>query len=94
MHPLVCDLYKPVLHVDKDYPIRIPHVKQVWKRALCNPANCPSCYAADPSEEACEEENLQVVYKRVFYGKGNGGSDSKSNRGQTMYVPPRRKLFD
>eukprot|EP00977_Amphora_coffeiformis_P029921 scaffold43532_cov191-Amphora_coffeaeformis.AAC.3 len=69
MHPLVRDLYKRVLHVGKDYPLGIAHVKQVWKKALRNPANCPSCYALHPSEGACEEEILHAVHKGRFMVK-------------------------
>ena len=68
MHPLVRDLYKRVVHVGKDYPTGIAHVKQMWKKALRNPANCPSC-VTDPSSEACEEEILGAVHKGRFMVK-------------------------
>ena len=68
MHPLVRDLYKRVLHVGKDYPTGVQHVKRVWKRALRNPENCPSC-AQDPTSPACEEEILHAVHKGRFMVK-------------------------
>lgn len=72
MHPLVRDLHKRVLHVGKDYPTGLEHVKQVWKRALRNPNNCPSCTGADPSSSAaaaCEEEILRAVHRGRFMVK-------------------------
>ena len=68
MHPLVRDLYKRVLHVGRDYPTGLAHVKQVWKTALRNPDNCPSC-VTDPTSSACEEEILRAVYKGRFMVK-------------------------
>ena len=75
MHPLVRNLYKRVLHVGKDYPTGLVHVKQLWKKALRNPANCPSCYATDGNaitamnSPACEEELFRAVYKGRFMVK-------------------------
>mmetsp|Transcript_19040 Transcript_19040/g.24510 ORF Transcript_19040/g.24510 Transcript_19040/m.24510 type:complete len:124 (-) Transcript_19040:42-413(-) len=70
MHPLVRDLYKRVLHVGQDYPTGIDHVKQVWKKAIRNPKNCPSCYDDKGLRKAtafrsptCEEELLHNVYQ-------------------------------
>ena len=68
MHPLVRDLYKRVLLVGKDYPTGLPHVKEVWKKALSNPANCPSC-VTDPDGAACQEEILRAVHKGRFMVK-------------------------
>lgn len=44
MHPLVRNLYKRALLVGLDYPKGLEHVKRVWKEAIRNPKNCPSCY--------------------------------------------------
>ena len=44
MHPLVRDLYKRVIHVGKDYPLPMNRVRDIWKKAIRNPENCPSCY--------------------------------------------------
>ncbi|KAL7581511.1 hypothetical protein ACA910_022080 [Epithemia clementina (nom. ined.)] len=44
MHPMVRNLYKRVLHVGRDYPTGLDHVKKVWKEALRNTKTCPSCY--------------------------------------------------
>ena len=64
MHPLVRDLYKRVLHVGRDYPTGLPHVKMVWKKALRNQANCPSCYSPNNFDSgACQEEILRAVHK-------------------------------
>jgi len=60
MHPLVRDLYKRVIHVGADYPSGIDHVRQVWKKAIRNPQNCPSCYT-DPTSQACEEELVHAI---------------------------------
>lgn len=68
MHPLVRDLYKRVLHVGRDYPTGLAHVKKVWKKALRNPANCPSC-VNDPASDACYEEILRAVHKGRFMVK-------------------------
>ena len=68
MHPLVRDLYKRVLHVGKDYPTGLAHVKQVWKKAITNPHNCPSC-VTHPGGLDCEEEILRAVHKGRFMVK-------------------------
>jgi len=44
VHPLVRDLYKRVIHAGRDYPTGLPHVREVWKKAMRSPDNCPSCY--------------------------------------------------
>jgi hypothetical protein len=74
MHPLVRDLYKRVLHVGRDYPTGLAHVKEIWKKALRNPDNCPHCYGVDAklqdeSQQACEEEILRAVHKGRFMVK-------------------------
>ena len=76
IHPLVRDLYKRVLIVGRDYPTSMEHVKQVWKQALRNPNNCPSCYfegvanaiqeqsqgeKGQAQQEQCEEELIHAV---------------------------------
>ena len=68
MHPLVRDLYKRVILVGRDYPTGLSHVKQVWKKALRNPENCPSC-VADPTSQDCQEEILRAVHKGRFMVK-------------------------
>ena len=65
---MVRDLYKRVLHVGKDYPTGLAHVKEVWKKAMRNPENTPSC-VVDPSSPDCEEEILRAVYKGRFMVK-------------------------
>jgi hypothetical protein len=74
MHPLVRDLYKRVLHVGRDYPTGLAHVKETWKKALRNPDNCPHCYGGDAklegdSQQTCEEEILHAVNKGRFMVK-------------------------
>lgn len=64
MHPLVRDLYKRVIYVGRDYPLGLDYVKTKWKEAIRNPANCPACYAADPTSLQCEKEI------RIAVGKG------------------------
>ena len=46
MHPLVRDLYKRALIVGRDYPHPdgLEYVRRVWKAALRDGKNCPSCY--------------------------------------------------
>ena len=46
MHPLVRDLYKRALIVGRDYPHPdgLGYVRRVWKAALRDGKNCPSCY--------------------------------------------------
>lgn len=63
MHPLVRDLYKRVLLVGKDYPTGIDHVRDVWKKALRNPRNCPSCVHQEPPSAECQEEILFAVHR-------------------------------
>jgi hypothetical protein len=63
MHPLVRDLYKRVIHVGRDYPTGLAHVRATWKQALGNPNNCPSCYEDPIKKEACHEELLRAVYR-------------------------------
>ena len=60
MHPLVRDLYKRVIHVGHDYPTGWNHVREVWKKSMRNPANCPSCYT-HPSSPECQEELYHAV---------------------------------
>ena len=73
MNPLVRDLYKRVLFVGRDYPHPqgMAYVKKTWKKALRNPENCPSCFAADGTvistldSKACEKE----LHKAVARGR-------------------------
>ena len=48
IHPLVRDLYKRVIHVGKDYPLPMYKIREIWKSAIRNPKNCPSCYNNGP----------------------------------------------
>jgi hypothetical protein len=50
MHPFVRDLYKRVIHVGREYPSGMEHVRAVWKAALRNPQNCPACYQWNDDE--------------------------------------------
>jgi hypothetical protein len=68
MNPLVRDLYKRVIHVGRDYPTGLQHVRDVWKNALRNPSNCPNCYA-DPSSSKCREELYHAVNRGRFMVK-------------------------
>ena len=52
MHPLVRDLYKRVVHVGRDYPLPMDKVREIWKKAIRNPQNCPSCYNDERFSEA------------------------------------------
>ena len=67
MHYLVRDLYKRALHVGKNYPTGMDHVREVWKKAIRNPENCPSCYSSTNCHHVqldhpnCKEEILQAV---------------------------------
>jgi hypothetical protein len=67
MHPLVRNLYKRVLCVGHDYPTGMNHVRDVWKKSLRNPHNCPSCYdqKGNPNlqDPACQEEILFAVHR-------------------------------
>ena len=62
---MVRDLYKRVLHVGPDYPTGMEHVRSVWKKALRNRQNCPSCYDSknkvDLNSPECQEELLFAV---------------------------------
>jgi hypothetical protein len=69
MHPLVRDLYKRVIHVGRDYPTGWSHVRDKWKQALRNPANCPSCYSHDMSSPQCQEELFYAVNRGRFMVK-------------------------
>jgi len=44
IHPLVRALYKQALYVGIDYPLGIDKIRDIWKEAIRNPKNCPSCY--------------------------------------------------
>lgn len=68
MHPLVRDLYKRVIHVGRDYPTGLSHVRDVWKRAMRNPDNCPTCYV-DPQSTQCQEELYYAVNRGRFMVK-------------------------
>lgn len=72
MHPLVRDLYKRVIWVGKDYPKGLDYVRGVWKKALRNPKNCPSCYkdngAAIDVVPQCPPDCDREIRKAV--GKG------------------------
>ena len=68
MHPLVRDLYKRVLHVGRDYPTGLSHVRDVWKRAMRDPSNCPTCYV-DPTSAQCQEEMYHAVNRGRFMVK-------------------------
>lgn len=62
MHPLVRDLYKRALHVGKDYPAGLARVRELWKKALRNPDNCPACYSTtQSSSKECEEQIVHAV---------------------------------
>jgi len=67
MHPLVRNLYKRVLHVGHDYPTGMDHVKKVWKKALRNPKNCPSCYTSHGNvqlnDKSCQEELMFAIHR-------------------------------
>ena len=69
MHPLVRDLYKRVIHVGRDYPTGLPHVREVWKKSLRDPANCPACYNTDSSSSQCQEELYHAVNRGRFMVK-------------------------
>ena len=69
MHPLVRDLYRRVIHVGRDYPTGLPHVREVWKKSIRNPANCPACYSSDPSSSQCQEELYHAVNRVRFMVK-------------------------
>ena len=71
MHPLVRNLYKRVLHVGRDYPTGLEHVKRVWKKALRNPENCPSCFrdGQPVQSDECREEILFAVNRGRFMVK-------------------------
>ena len=73
IHPLVRDLYKRVLHVGKDYPLPMSKIRDIWKSAIRNPNNCPSCY--DPNTKAPIEFKQQQQQQcereiRLAVGKG------------------------
>ena len=68
MHPLVRDLYKRVIHVGRDYPAGLPHVREVWKKSMRNPANCPACYS-DSTSSQCQEELYHAVNRGRFMVK-------------------------
>ncbi|GKY99815.1 hypothetical protein MPSEU_000935300 [Mayamaea pseudoterrestris] len=68
MNPLVRDLYKRVIHVGRDYPTGLPHVRKVWKDSMRNRANCPACYT-DPASSQCQEELFHAVNRGRFMVK-------------------------
>ena len=67
MHPLVRDLYKRVILVGRDYPTNLNHVRDVWRKALRDPTNAPSCYhndnytATTNNNQACDREIRAAV---------------------------------
>ena len=64
IHPLVRDLYKRVIHVGKDYPLPMCKIREIWKLAIRNPKNCPSCYNNNNDNEYYNDSNttkLQIV---------------------------------
>jgi hypothetical protein len=71
MHPFVRDLYKRVIHIGRDYPTGLPHVRAVWKKAIQNPSNCPSCYNTidAASSPQCQEELFRAVNRGRFMVK-------------------------
>jgi len=67
MNPRVRDLYKRAMHVGKDYPTGLPHVREIWKKAMRNQANCPACYGGN--DALCQEQLLFAVNKGRFMVK-------------------------
>jgi len=62
IHPLVRDLYKRALVAAKDYPVPFEKTKALWKKAIQNPDNCPSCYDSE-NRDRCEKEIKRAVAK-------------------------------
>ena len=88
MHPLVRNLYKRVLHVGGNYPTGMDHVKQMWKKALRNPQNCPSCYnPTDGSPLACLSSSLTVSSSPTLSGKNKLHESKQKEQLEQQEIP-------
>jgi len=90
IHPLVRALYKQALHVGRDYPVGLTKVRAVWKEAIRNPENCPSCY--DNIIIRCDDDRRLVDDGNNDNNSNNNYKNSSSDENKEYHNYPTNKI--